>query len=44
MCLEKQIWSSNGKFFLLSQQNFDFNHSSDAEMSLENEEIKRFKD
>ena len=31
-------------FFQFSPPNLDFKHSSDAKMSLEEEEIKRFKD
>ena len=39
-----KIQSLSSEFSLFSQQNLDFKHSSDAEMSLEEEEIKRFKD
>ena len=39
-----KVHSSSGKLSLFSQQNLDFKNSSDVEMRLEEEEIKRFKD
>ena len=39
-----KIRHSRGDFFLFFRQTLDFKHSLDAEMSLEEEEIKRFKD
>ena len=42
--LKTKIRHSRGDFSLLFQRNFDFKHSSDVEMSLEEEEIKRFND
>ena len=39
-----KIYSSSGKSVLFSQQNLDFKHSLETEMSLEEEENKRFKD
>ena len=41
---EDIIWHSRGDFSLVFQQNLDFKHFLDAEMSLEEEEIKRIKD
>ena len=35
---------SRGEISLLFHRNLDFNHSMDLEISLEEEEIKRFKD
>ena len=38
------IQSSSDEFSLFFRQNFDFKHSMDTEMSLEEEETKIFKD
>ena len=40
---EDEIRHSRGDFTLFFQQNLDFKHSLDAKMSLEKEEVKRFK-
>ena len=42
--VEEKIWHSKGNFTLFFWQNLDFKYTLDAEMSLEEEEIKRFKD
>ena len=39
-----KIQSSSNEFFLFSWRNLDLKHSSDLEMSLKDEENKRFKD
>ena len=41
---EDIIWHSIGDFSLFFWRNVNFKHSLDAEMSLEEEEIKRFED
>ena len=39
-----KIWHSRGTFFLFFRWNLDFKNSLDAEMSIEEKVIKRFKD
>ena len=41
---EDKIRHSSGDFSLFFRRNHDFKHFLDMEMSLEEEEIKRFKD
>ena len=41
---ENKIQHSRGDFSLFFRQNLDFKDSVDMEMSLEEQEIKRFKD
>ena len=40
---EDKIWHSRGNFSLFFWRNLEFKYSLDVKMSLEEEEIKRFK-
>ena len=39
---ENEVWRSRCDFFQFSQRIIDFKHSLDGEMSIEDEEFKRF--
>ena len=41
---ENKIWHSRGDFSLFFRWNFNFKHSLDVEINLDEEEIERFKD